>query len=162
MRRIDKALTERSDIDSVIRRSETCRLAMADQGEPYLVTMHFGYDGSGLYFHSAPEGKKIDILKKNPRVWFEFHISGDLYRPKRGSCGWTTEYESVMGAGKVVFINDEEEKRRAMDILMNQYAPGEDYDYDPAVLNRTLLFRVDIRSLSGKKSSAPRMDAADD
>jgi len=161
MRRNDKALKDRPAIDRVIRACRICTLAMADGGEPYAVPLNFGYDGASLYFHSAAVGKKIDILHKNPRVWFSFHTGGGLVRTGDGVCGWTSEYESVMGSGQVVFLRGESEKRRGLDILTAHAAAGGGGDYDPRALDRILVFRVDILSLSGKKSPIRRGEDAD-
>lgn len=72
MRRTDREIANRKEIEDILRRSTVCRLAMIDAGRPYLVPLCFGYDAGILYFHSAPVGKKIDLLKKNRNVCFEF------------------------------------------------------------------------------------------
>ncbi len=161
MRRKDKSLAERAVVDEIIRKAAVCRLAMADGGEPYLVPLSFGYDGECLYFHSAAEGKKIDILRKNPRVWFEFDSVGRLLPSADGACGWTVEYESVMGAGRAVMLSGREEKQRGLDILMSHYAPGDVFDYRPEMIDRIAVFRVDIESVSGKRSPARRAEKTD-
>ncbi len=67
MRRNDSEITDRKDIDGIIRRCRVCRLAMCDGSQPYIVPLSFGYDGSFLYFHTAREGRKIDIIKRNKK-----------------------------------------------------------------------------------------------
>ncbi|NMC96524.1 MAG: pyridoxamine 5'-phosphate oxidase family protein, partial [Deltaproteobacteria bacterium] len=74
MRKKERAIKDRKDIDGIIRRCRVCRLAMSDDDQPYIIPLNFGYDGFCLYFHAAPEGRKIDILKRNNRVGFEFDI----------------------------------------------------------------------------------------
>ena len=74
MRRKDKEITDKAEIESIIGSSMVCRLAMTDKNRPYIVPLCFGYKDNTLYFHSAGQGKKLDILKKNNLVCFEFDI----------------------------------------------------------------------------------------
>ena len=67
MRRKEKEIVEKSEIEAVISKASVCRLGMAEEGMPYVVPLCFGYENNTLYFHSAKEGKKVDILKKNNR-----------------------------------------------------------------------------------------------
>ena len=56
MRRNDREITDRRDIDEIIKRCRVCHLAMCDDGQPYVVPLNFGYDGRFLFFHTASEG----------------------------------------------------------------------------------------------------------
>jgi len=67
-------------IESIISRTNVCRLAMCDEGLPYVVPLCFGYEKGALYFHSATVGRKLEILKKNPKVSFEMDIDWELVR----------------------------------------------------------------------------------
>ena len=85
MRRHDSAVTEITDIESIISCSDVCRIAFADNDIPYIVTMNFGYTGGEnpcLYFHCAPEGRKIELIGKNNYVCFEM----DTDQIGRASC----------------------------------------------------------------------------
>ena len=82
MRRKDKEVTDRNGIKEIICECKTCHVAMVDGYMPYVVPLSFGYkfidDGAlELYFHSAFEGKKIDILKRNNKVCFEMSCEGE-------------------------------------------------------------------------------------
>ena len=74
MRRKEKEITDRGEIEAIIHQSDVCRLAMADAGGHYIVPLNFGFSENSLYLHTAQKGRKIDILKKNPRVFFEFYL----------------------------------------------------------------------------------------
>lgn len=154
MLRKDKQITDQAEIEAVIRKSSVCRLAMSDNGEPYVVPLCFGYRDKTLYFHAARKGKKLDILRKNPRVCAEFDI-GQEVRPGEKVCRWGMKYQSVIGFGDASFVEDTEAKCRALDIIMAQYAsdavPSE-YEYPEASLKNTAVIRVDIREMTGKQS----------
>ena len=150
MRRKEKEITDKSEIESIIRKSLVCRLGLADDGSPYIVPLCFGYKDNGLYFHSAKEGRKIEILKRNNDVCFEFDDNLEVQTGK-AACDWGMKYRSVIGYGRASFIEDPEEMRKALDIIMRQYADG-DFEYSEKVFGKALVIKVDIQSMTGKKS----------
>jgi hypothetical protein len=150
MRRSDKEITDKKAIEEIISRSQVCKLALCEGDIPYIVPMCFGFKENTLYFHSAPKGKKIDILKKNPNVCFEFEIHTQVIRSAK-ACKWGMKYRSVIGFGTAGFITDEELKRQAFDIIMNQYADGS-FSYEDASLKSAIIIKVDIHGMTGKQS----------
>jgi nitroimidazol reductase NimA-like FMN-containing flavoprotein (pyridoxamine 5'-phosphate oxidase superfamily) len=150
LRRADREIADRKEIEDILRKSTVCRLALIDAGRPYLVPLCFGYDAGVLYFHSAPAGRKIDLLKQNRTVCFEFDAD-TLAVPADTSCGWTMRYRSVIGYGVAGFVEDPGEKRAALDIIMRQYAEGT-HEYSDESLRKTAVIKVEIREISGKKS----------
>ena len=150
MRRKEKEITDKSEIESIIRKSLVCRLGLADDGSPYIVPLCFGYKDNSLYFHSAKEGRKIEILKRNNDVCFEFDDNLEVQAGK-AACDWRMKYRSVIGYGTASFIEDPEEKRKALDVIMAQYADG-DFEYSEKLFEEALVIKVDISSMTGKKS----------
>ena len=150
MRRSDREISDKSSIEEIISRSKVCKLAMCEGDIPYIVPMCFGFKDNTLYFHSAPKGKKIDILKKNPNVCFEFEILTQIIRSAK-ACKWGIKYRSVIGFGTAGFITDEDLKRSAFDIIMSQYS-DESFSYEEASLKSTIIIKVDIHSMTGKQS----------
>ena len=148
MRRNEREITDRKDIDDIIRRCRVCHLAMCDDGQPYIIPLNFGYDGNFLYFHCAPEGRKIDIIKRNNRVGFEFDILNDIVTAER-ACDWGAKYESVIGSGTVEILADLEAKKEALEWIMRQYGNGT-WDFKEEILKKTLVLRVRILEISGK------------
>jgi len=150
MRRADKEITSKAAIEGIISRSLVCRLALADENQPYIVPLCFGYKDNSLYFHSAVQGKKIDIIKKNNRVCFEFDIDYEVIKADK-ACEWGMQYKSVVGFGQASFLEDSESKRRALDIIMKQYS-GESSAYPEAKLKHTVIIKVDIQHMTGKQA----------
>lgn len=148
MRRNDRQITDRSTIDGIIRRCSVCRLGMCDNGQPYIVPLSFGYDGCFLYFHAAAEGRKVDILKRNSRVCFEFDILEDVV-PSDVACQWGMKYESVVGSGTAEIVEDANAKWAALEHVMRQYSSA-DWSFSEQVLKETLVICVSIREISGK------------
>ena len=150
MRRKEKEIAGIGEIESIICKSQVCRLGMVDEGLPYIVPLCFGYRNNMLYFHSAKEGRKIEILKRNNQVCFEFDIDTQIHADKT-ACAWGMNYRSVIGYGTATLINDPVEKRKALDIIMSQYTDGE-FIYPDKNLNKALVIKVEISSMTGKKS----------
>ncbi len=150
MRRKEKEITDRTAVESIILGSSVCRLGLSEEDRPYIVPICFGYKDNTLYFHSAREGKKLDILRKNNNVCFEFDIDHEIVEEKN-ACEWGMKYRSVIGFGKASVIDDPESKRRAFNIIMQHYS-GRSFTYAEAALKDTVIIKVEIESMRGKKS----------
>ena len=65
MRRKDRQMPEEFAL-GVIDKCSFAQVAMTDEkGNPYCVPLSVAGDGGSIYFHSAFEGTKTDILKRN-------------------------------------------------------------------------------------------------
>jgi hypothetical protein len=149
MRRKDREITDRADIEAVLAGSTVCRIALADGGEPYIIPLSFGYEDGAVYIHSAPEGKKIAMLEKNPRCCFEVDICDQVIRGDR-PCSWGMRYRSVIGYGRADILNDAEEKRHGLTCIMQHYGGGTRAFSDTDIESVTVI-RITIESMTGKK-----------
>ncbi|MBC8471645.1 MAG: pyridoxamine 5'-phosphate oxidase family protein [Planctomycetes bacterium] len=149
MRRKDQEITDIASIEDIIRKGQVCRLALSENGRPYIVPLCFGYKDNNLYFHSAREGKKLDILRKNNNVCFEIDIDHELVKGKK-ACNCSMKYRSVIGFGKAELIEDIEPKRRAFNIIMQNYFEGF-FKYPEESIQNTVIIKVEIESMTGKK-----------
>ena len=150
MRRKEREITEESDIESIIKRSLVCRLGLSDGDKPYIVPLCFGYKNKALYFHGASEGRKIDIIKKNQMVCFEFDVDTEIIEAEN-ACHWGMKYLSVIGFGKAVFLEGFDDKQKAIDIIMSQYSDRE-FQFPDIAIERTAVIKVEIERMTGKQS----------
>ena len=151
MKRKEKEITDITQIEQIISKATVCRLAMSDNNKPYVVPISFGYENNTLYFHSAHEGKKIDILKKNSQVCFELDIYEEFV-PGEIACKGTMKFKSVIGYGKASIINADQQKRQALDFIMKQYSDADEFQYSDKSVADCLIIKVDIESMTGKVS----------
>jgi len=151
MRRVEKEIKNRKRIDAIIKKANCCRIALVDGDYPYIVPVNFAVSNNHLYFHSAKEGKKIDILRKNNQVCFEMDIEGEIVCGQR-ACSWGMKYMSVIGFGQAFFIEDNAGKKKALDILMRKYAGRTDFSYADDELDKIIIIDVRIDEISGKQS----------
>jgi nitroimidazol reductase NimA-like FMN-containing flavoprotein (pyridoxamine 5'-phosphate oxidase superfamily) len=152
MRRKEKEITEKAAIEAIIKKSLVCRLALSDNNSPYIVPLCFGYKDKVLYFHGSQKGKKIDIIKKNQKVCFEFDTNTEIVKAE-DACRWSMRYRSVIGFGKAVLLEDLDEKRKALNIIMSQYS-DRTFQFDDAILKKTAVIKLEIESMTGKQSES--------
>ena len=150
MRKKEKEITEASAIEAIIKKSLVCRLALSDDNFPYIVPLCFGYRDRVLYFHGSLKGKKIGIIKKNQNICFEFDINTEIVKTE-DACHWSMKYRSVIGFGKAQLLEDIEEKRKALNIIMSQYSDGT-FEFNDAMLKKTFVIKIEIESMTGKQS----------
>ena len=151
MRRDDKQIISRTEIDAVIKKSEVCRLAFAKDNMPYIVPVSFGYDGKSIFIHTARTGRKIDFIDANNLVCFEFDVDVKTIEDEAVPCKWTSTYKSVIGYGKIVELLEFDEQEIAINQIMLQYS-GKKWHFDAQMLKSVKLWRIDIDEISGKQS----------
>ena len=150
MRRKDKEINDIDLIEDIIRNSLVCRLGMSRDNQPYVVPLCFAYSDNMLYFHSAGEGLKLEILQQNPNVCVEFDIDQEVIQGDK-PCEWGIRYRSVIGFGKASFVEDLEEKRKGLDAIMKHYSGGS-FEYVEPAIESTCIIKVTIESMTGKES----------
>lgn len=151
MRRKEKQITERKEIDDIINASPVCRMAMAHGNEPYLVPLSFGYDGNAVYIHTAIQGKKIDIIEANPRVCIEFEHKVQVIKDDNQACKWSFSFQSVIGFGTIKELRDTDQKKQGLNHIMRHYT-GKEWPFNPKAVEKTRVWKIDIESLCGKCS----------
>jgi nitroimidazol reductase NimA-like FMN-containing flavoprotein (pyridoxamine 5'-phosphate oxidase superfamily) len=150
-RRPEKMMTAEADMLAVIAAQMVMTLALCQDNQPYLATVDYAYDADRrcFYFHSADHGKKIDYLAANPAVWGQVL---DDRGPIPGQCDHA--YRSVQFAGKAHLVEDLDEKRHALGLMIDRYEP------DPEPVRQRLLVpkridtvtvgRIDVTTMTGK------------
>ncbi len=153
MRRSGREIKEKGEIYNIIRESKVCRLGLCVNNKPYIVAMNFGFvenDPPIIYFHSAKEGKKLDILKENNNVCVQFDLSGEIIKNDK-ACGWSINYKSVVGFGSAEIINSPEEKIKGLNAIMKQYSGRNDFIFEEKQLEAVAVIKVTLAQLTGKQ-----------
>jgi len=150
MRREEREITDRNLIDEILKKSNTCRLAIHGTPYPYIVALNYGYADNALFIHCAKEGKKVDLLKENNKVGFQIDLGSELIKHTE-SCQWTTKYRSLMGIGEVEIIENFDQKCQGLDVIMNHSGKSDNY-YHPRAVEKVLILKVNIKDISGKQA----------
>lgn len=149
MRRKEKQIIKTADIEQILKQAQVCRLGFVDNNVPYIVPMNYGYQDQALYFHSAPEGRKIDLIRANPLVCFEVDELVKMNKAAR-ACDWGVSFKSVIGTGTARILETPAEKKAGLDIIMAQYS-DRSFTYPDEMLEKTAVINVIVQEMTGKQ-----------
>lgn len=152
MRRKEREIKSKKEIEGIIKKAIVCRLGLSVNDQPYIVPLNFGYEKNELHFHCSKAGKKLDMIRKNNHVCFEIESDMELIKSEHACVGWTMHYASVIGFGKAFIVDELEEKKRSLEIIMKQYTGKKGYEYTEKNLRGVGIIKVLIESMTGKKN----------
>ena len=157
MRRKEREIVDITEKLALIGNCTVCRLGLCRDEQPYIVPLNYGYafenDILTLYFHGAREGKKIDMIKRNNRACFEIDCEHELLEAET-ACAYSFAFASVTGFGRIEFIEDIEEKIRALNIFMaRQTGKAMEHSYPKAMLNAVCVYKLVVEEFTGKRRS---------
>ncbi|MEW6517638.1 MAG: pyridoxamine 5'-phosphate oxidase family protein [candidate division FCPU426 bacterium] len=151
MRQMEREIKDPAQVEALLKQGRILHVAWHDEPAPYVLAVNYGYADRRLYFHCAPEGKKLDLLRRDPRVGFEAEILAEI-EPSERACGWETRFQSVVGWGQARIVETDEGKRRGLDVLMRQHSGREVWTYGEGPLARMVIVRIDVEHMTGKQS----------
>lgn len=154
MRRKELEVTNPNQIEQIIQQSYCIRIGMCVDQEMYIVPLSFGYEQKEgtymFYFHSATQGRKIEMLKQNPNVAFELDCGYELtFVEDLNEC--SNAYQSIIGNGKVTFLEDYDEKVHALSKLMEHYHPNREMHFKEGLVQRTCVLQLEVTNLTAKQ-----------
>ncbi len=153
MRRTDREITDLAQIRDILSEARIVHLGMVDGEKPYVVPMHYGYSLEGeklvLYVHSALEGRKLDVIARNPNVFAEIDTGEILIPGGDDPCSYSAAYRSVMGEGKAVLLESASEKAQALQILMRTQT-GRDFAVTEEMVGAVCVIKVELDWFTAK------------
>ncbi len=157
MTKRERQITDPQQIQSILDTAKVLHLGLAVDNEPYVVPMNYGYtveDGKLIiYLHSALRGKKLDMIRANPRVFFEMDCGLEPFEGKV-ACQYGLAYSSIMGRGTARIVEDVEEKKQAMSILMKTQT-GKDFTFEDRLVSIVAVIRIDVAEYTAKHRPIP-------
>ncbi|GAB6062545.1 pyridoxamine 5'-phosphate oxidase family protein [Deferrisoma palaeochoriense] len=152
MRRREREVTDPAEIEAILREATVCRLGLRWAEDVYVVPLSFGYEPGRLYFHGAPEGLKMELLRANPRACFEVDLV-DGVRREGPPCSWGFRYRSVIGWGRVAVVENPEEKRRGLAAIVRQFGgDAGGASFPEKALAATAVLRLEIERMTAKRA----------
>ncbi|UJG41386.1 MAG: pyridoxamine 5'-phosphate oxidase family protein [Candidatus Heimdallarchaeum aukensis] len=158
IRRKEKAIDEEEQL-RILNRALYVTIAMCNNNIPYLVTLNFVLDNDQkcIYFHCAKKGKKIEILEKNNLIWGEAMLD---FGYLEGECDHN--YASVHFQSNVTFIEEFEEKKKALELLIEKFEKepekkNKEYLTEKSIIN-VKIGKINISYMSGKKNKKAVID----
>ena len=154
MRRKDREVLDPEKIDGIIRDCNCCRLGLCDRGRAYIVPLSFGFAREGgrrvFYFHSAKEGRKIDLIRQTGWAGFEMDTHYKLNESGQ-ACGYSARFQSVIGGGSVSFAEGPEEKRAGLRAIMLQNTGKAQWEFSDEMLETVAVLKLEVEELSCKE-----------
>jgi hypothetical protein len=148
-------ITNKQEIDGIIQSCRTCFLGLSDNNnKPYVIPMNFGYDGQFIYLHSGQDGRKWDIMKKNNKACITFCLGDELaWQNEEVACSYRVKSKTVIAEGTIEFIDDDEEKIKAIDVLMAQYSKST-FKYSKPAIKNVGVYKLKIEQMEARKFGA--------
>ena len=153
----ERQVTDKAQILHILDTAKVLNLGLSVNDEPYVVPMTYGYtmidDKLTLYLHSAVKGKKLDMVQANPKVFFSMDCDRMPFEG-RVPCQYGMVYSSIMGRGTATLVDDVEEKKRAMSILMKTQT-GKDFTFEDRLVTIVTVIRIDVAEYTAKHRPLP-------
>ena len=155
MRKAKREIKDPAELREIVERCDCCRVAMNAGVFPYIVALNYGYefDSQGkltFYFHSAREGRKLDLLRADPHVGFELDCDHVFRHMDRGMhC--TMDYRSIIGTGVVEFITDRAEMQKAVDLMLEHHQSPPGFEVTDAAAKATAFLKLTVLEMTGKR-----------
>ena len=151
MRRSAQALDSAACVEILERGTSGVLAVLGDGGWPYAVPLSYAFDGEKLYFHCAREGHKLDAIRREARASFCV-VDRDDVKPAE----YTSYFRSVIIFGRVRVLEDEAQKRAAIELLARRYFPEDSAENRRRAIEREwaglCMLEMDIEHLSGKEA----------
>ena len=148
---------DENQIKYILDTAKVLNLGLAVDNMPYVVPMNYGYTMEEgklvLYLHSAVKGNKLDMIRVNPNVYFSMDCDHKRFEGEK-PCQYGLAYAAVMGRGTAVIVEDVEEKKRAMSILMKTQTQ-KDFTFEDRLVTIVAVIRIDVAEYTAKIRSVP-------
>ncbi|MBO0450841.1 pyridoxamine 5'-phosphate oxidase family protein [Candidatus Enterococcus murrayae] len=160
MRRKKRQVTDLDLIKNFVKKTQVVRIALNGEEYPYVVPVNFGYEWAEekliLFVHGANDGKKVSMLQENPKVAIEMDGNHKLIEGTMNAATYSYAYQSLIGFGKAELVDELEEKRRALHLLMAHAAEDAQFDEIPeGMLKRTGIIKITLASYTMKENLHP-------
>ena len=158
MRRKDREVTDIQEILYIVDETKILHLGLMDEGYPYIVPMHYGYefaDGTfAFYLHSAKEGHKLDLIRNDPHVCVELETNVELVSGGEIPCMYGAAFASVIGKGTAELVEEESEKIKALKLLMKNQT-GRAFEITEKMAESVEVIRVMVKEFTAKRRAVP-------
>ena len=157
MTKRERQIFDPAQIKAILDTAKVLHLGLAVDNMPYVVPMNYGYSMEEgqltLYLHSAVRGKKLDMIRANPNVFFEMDCDRIPFEGEM-PCQYGLAYSSIMGRGVATIVEDVEEKKKAMSLLMKTQTE-KDFEFQDRLVSAVAVIRIDVSEYTAKKRPIP-------
>lgn len=150
MRRNERKIQSKEALEAIIKKCNVLRLGLSVDNMPYIVPLNYGYIDDVFYIHCAKEGKKLDMIRQNSQVCFEIDTDHELVKGEI-ACQYTMKYKSIIGYAQAEIIEESNDVRAYLDIVMQQFS-DQSFTYGDGVVSRVAIIKLNVKEMIGKSS----------
>lgn len=155
--RREREITDVIEILKILDKSKIVHIGLVDGDEPYVVPMNYGYtyenDTLSLYLHGATEGKKLDLMRVNPKVFFSIECDIEPFSGQV-ACQYGTSYSSVMGKGIAEILENPQDKMSGLISFMKTQT-GIDFEFNERLVSAVSVIKINVTSFTAKHRPKP-------
>lgn len=164
VRRPDRGTYDRSVVNAILDEALICHVGFAIGGQPFVLpTTHARVDDR-LYIHGSVGGRMLKTLRRGAPICVTVTLIDGLVLA-RSAFHHSMNYRSVVILGAAREVEDETEKRRAFEALVDHVLAGRSAQTRQASaqeLKATSVLCVPIEEASAKVRTGPPLDDKDD
>ena len=156
---------DRALIEAILDESHLCHVAVVQpDGSPMVLPTLYARDGDVVYFHGSPASRLLRTAKKGVPVCFTVMLL-DGYVMAKSAFHHSVNYRSVVAFGDAIEVTDDDEKRRALELLVDHVHPGRSAECRPPndkELKATIVLRLSLDEASAKVREGGPVDDEED
>lgn len=160
MRRKEREIKEPNEILEILASSKIMRVGFNDNGHIYIVPLNFGFEYENgklvLYFHGARDGRKFGLIQKGGNVGFEMDCNYQLMMAET-ACGHSAFYSSAIGEGEIFEITENDEKKKALNLIMFNATGKGDWNFPAIMLSKVGVFKIEVSEFTCKAHKMPKV-----
>ena len=155
VRRKERQITDKAMIEKFLDEQHIIRIGYYDKknDEVFIVPLNYGYiienDQYIFYMHGAKKGRKFELSQDSPKVGFEIDGNYELIRGEQ-ACQHSAKYKSIIGNGKIELINDIEDKKKGIGLIMKQATGKTGFEFNQKMLEAVGIFKLTATKLTCK------------
>ncbi len=155
--RREREITDIEKITEILKKENIIHIGLVDGNKPYVVPMNYGFTMENnkltLYLHGATEGKKLDLMRANPNVFFSIESDVTAFSGSV-ACQYGTSYSSIMGEGTATILEEAEDKINGLSIFMKSQT-GLDFEFNERMVSAVAVIKIDVSCYTAKHRPLP-------
>jgi nitroimidazol reductase NimA-like FMN-containing flavoprotein (pyridoxamine 5'-phosphate oxidase superfamily) len=148
--REDEFIESREEMEEILREEAWGCLGLTADGQSYVVPLNYGYVDGKILFHCGLEGRKLDLIRKNPGVCFTVaRQSGDV-QDHPGGKPCHVDNDSVICYGTARIVEDLDEREQLLNAFNRVFRPNAPW-LDRKRIAHCLAVEITIREMTGRR-----------
>lgn len=150
-------ITDINEINAILAKEKIMHIGLVDGDEPYVIPMNYGYTLENgkltIYLHGATKGRKLDVIRKNPKIHFCVESNVDAFEGEV-ACQYGTSYVAVAGKGTAEILENPQDKIKGLAVFMKSQT-GKDFEFNEKLVSIVSVIKIDVSEFNAKHRPKP-------